>query len=429
MAPPNHTVPIEPGDDRARHLRVGLTVFAITMALLLVVLEVVLRLAGYSNVRISKRDENRGTARMPRVQLVYTDEGFSHVRFNGAGFRDDDWTQQKPSDTLRIAILGDSYVEALQVEEHERFSEVAERELNASGAAGGRKVQVMSFGVSGYGTAQELMTLRHHVWQYSPDLVVLAITPANDIRNNLKALELDDGRPYFHYVNGELVLDESFRRSPGHNRRGALYDLLLWATDHSTLADFTLRTVRSAASRASRRRQIEKAGVAGGFEDEAGLDVWVYSEPHDADQQEAWHVTEGIIRLMNEEVRKRGSRFLAVTLSSGRQVDPDLTVRQDFMRRLSVTDLFYPERRLCALGERAGFAVLALAPALQTYAEHNGVVLHGFSGSSSGHWNQVGHREVGRLLAEQVAAMWKAPSDQVGEPTPDCRSALRATSK
>jgi hypothetical protein len=407
----------------------GLTVTAVTVALLIVVLEAGLRLAGYTNVRMSKRDDNRGTARIPGVELVYTDEGFSHVRINSAGFRDDEWEVKKPGNTLRVAILGDSYVEALQVEEEERFAEIAQRELNAPGAAGGRKVEVMSFGVSGYGTAQELMTLRHHVWQYSPDLVVLAITPTNDVRNNLKALEQDDGRPYFHYVNSDLVLDESFRRSPGHNR-GASYDLLMWVTDHSTLADLTLRTVRSAQSRASRRRQIERSGVAGGFEDEAGLDVWVYSEPKDADKQEAWRVTEGIIQLMNEEARAKRSRFLAMTLTSGRQVDPNPSARKDFMRRLGVADLFYPERRVCALGESAGFAVLALAPALQQYAATNGVAVHGFRGRSSGHWNAVGHREAGRLLAEQVAAMWKAPNDQAGQhPAHGCLSVLRATTE
>jgi hypothetical protein len=76
------------------------------------------------------------------------------------------------------------------------------------------------------------------------------------------------------------------------------------------------------------------------------------------------------------------------------------------MHRLGVDDLFYPDRRIRALGERVGFAVLALAPALQEYAQRTGGNVHGFRGTSAGHWNAVGHREAGRLLADEVARMW-----------------------
>ena len=40
----------------------------------------------------------------------------------------------------------------------------------------GKQVEVINFGVSGYGTAQELLTLRQKVWDFSPDIVVLAFT-------------------------------------------------------------------------------------------------------------------------------------------------------------------------------------------------------------------------------------------------------------
>ncbi|HVT18767.1 MAG TPA: hypothetical protein VHQ90_21610 [Thermoanaerobaculia bacterium] len=51
--------------------------------------------------------------------------------------------------------------------------------------------------MAGYGTAQELLTLRHEVWRYAPDLVLLAFYTGNDVRNNERRLEQDPSRPYF----------------------------------------------------------------------------------------------------------------------------------------------------------------------------------------------------------------------------------------
>lgn len=389
-------------------------VLVVTLAVVLALLELGLRVVGYHNPRFSERDDQLGTARIPGVEFVYTDEGRGHVRINDAGFRDGNWSVPKPADTLRIAILGDSYVEALQVEEDERFSEIAERLLDRSAVAGGKRVQVMNFGVSGFSTAQELLTLRHRVWSYSPDLVVLAITPANDVRNNYKPLEQDNGRPYFVVDEGGLVLDDSFRHAPEHNR-GAWHGLILGLSDHSRLVAFSVRTVRSAVSRAARRQQLARAGGASGAEDEPGLDVWVFAEPSDDAQREAWRVTEKIIETMNSEVRARGAGFLAMVVTSGRQVDPDPASRETFRRRLGVDDLFYAEKRIEALGDRVDFPVLSLAPALQVAAESQQKRLHGFDGArSAGHWNRLGHQEAGRLLAEKIASLWQAGTSTDG---------------
>jgi hypothetical protein len=389
-----------------RSLVLGLIVAGLAAVIAALVLEVGLRVAGPTvPPRTSQRDDHRGTARIPGAAFLYTSEGRGHVRINAAGFRDDEWRLEKPAGTIRIALLGDSYVEAMQVEEHERFGEVAERLLNESRALG-QTVEVMHFGVSGYGTAQELQTLRHEVWKYRPDLVVLAMLPANDIRNNSPALEQDSGRPYFVFKDGQLVLDDSFRRSPEHNR-GAFYRTAMWLVDRSHLATASMNAARSALGRRSRQTQRDNAGAPAGFEEEAGLDVWVYAEPRDPRQQEAWQLTEAIVDRMRQEVADHGARFLVMVLPSGRQVDPYPQVRADFMRRLGVSDLYYAERRLGRLSERLGFDLLPLAPPLLEYAETHKALLHGFNGKQSlGHWNVAGNREAGRLLAAKIADTW-----------------------
>lgn len=93
-------------------------------------------------------------------------------------------------------------------------------------------------------------------------------------------------------------------------------------------------------------------------------------------------------------------KFLLVTGSSSIQVYPDRAVRQRFMQSIGTDDLFYPDRRIKALGEREGIDVLNLAPTLQEYAERSRTFLHGTDGF--GHWNALGHRLVGDLVAERL---------------------------
>jgi hypothetical protein len=129
----------------------------------------------------------------------------------------------------------------------------------------------------------------------------------------------------------------------------------------------------------------------------------VYREPSDGVWEEAWLVTEDLIVLMRDEVEARGAKFLVVTLSNGGQVHPKPAAREEFARRVAANDLFYPDLRIRKLGERVGFTVLNLAPALQAYAESRGVFLHGFgSDLGNGHWNEAGHRAAGELLAEHL---------------------------
>lgn len=384
----------------------------------LVTVEVVLRLMGFSKPSISQRDDYSGTIRRPGVEYVAQENGVPvEVRFNSDGFRDEDWTVAKPPDTFRIAVLGDSYVEAVQVALHDRFTDVLERALDRTEAVGGKRVHVLTFGVGGFGTAQELMCLRHYAWRYSPDLVVLAVTTGNDVRNNSKALQNDDGRPYFTFVNGTLTLDTSYRRSAAH-RRSAVKDSVFAVIAHFRTAQFAYQVWQNRSSLA-RRALITRAAESIG--DEVGLDSWVYVEPTHPLRAEAWNITEGLLALMSREVAERGAHFLVVTQSNGIQVHPDPAVRRAFSERLGVTDLFYPERRIAAAGRRDGYAVVNLAPELLERVTRSGDFLHGLDRKGGGHWNETGHYLAGTILAREISAFLRGTHSATRDPREDER--------
>ncbi|MDQ3743012.1 MAG: SGNH/GDSL hydrolase family protein [Acidobacteriota bacterium] len=430
-------------------MRVRVAVVLASVVVGLVIFEVFLRAVGYTYPLFYQPDEVRGYSLKPGMEGWYRKEGAAFVRINSEGLRDREHSKAKPAGVLRVAVVGDSYAEAFQVEQEKAFWSVLEKRLALCPALAGRQVEVINFGVSGYGTAQELLTLREKVWDYSPDVVLLAVTTNNDVSDNLRALKATDEIPYFVLRGEELTPDNSFRDTRSFRLRdSALNRLGRWLRDHlrfvqaiheaqaalkSRLAAWReRRAAQPAQNGANSAGNANSAGDAGGANsapgansagsartqttgqegtptEEPGTANMIYREPSDENWRAAWRVTEKLLATMNAEVKSRGARFYVVTVSNGIQVFPDPQARKSFAQRLGVADLFYPERRLSALGEREGFPVLNLAPALQAYADQHKVFLHGFGPDrGNGHWNEEGHRVAGEMIAEWLCETMNA---------------------
>lgn len=373
--------------------------------------EIMLRIAGFSYPEFYQPDAARGYALRPGKEGWYMKEGKAFVRINSDGLRDREHAKAKPPGTFRIAVMGDSYPEAFPVDMADAFWVVLEKKLQECGAFGGKTIEVINFGVSGYGTAQELITLREHVWSYAPDLVMLTMTTNNDISDNVRTLKKTNRVPYFVYQDGKLVLDDSFKRTRTFQwRQSHIARAGRWFEDHLRLVQAIERahlklklwwTAKPAPAPTAQAATGQAAPVAAA--DELGADSIVYRQPGDEVWHDAWRVTEGLLLTMRDEVQGHGAKFLVVTLSNGIQVYPDRQVREGFLRHVGATDLFYPDRRIAALGAKENIAVMMLAPDLQAYADQNKAFLHGFPGNVGyGHWNQLGHRVAGELIAKEM---------------------------
>lgn len=390
--------------------RLALILFSLLIGM--IIAELGLRAASYSYPGFYMSDATRGHALTPGMTGWYRKEGEAYVQINSAGQRDRERTKAKPADTIRIAVIGDSYAEAFQVPVEQAFWAVMEEQLRTINPVPGKQIEVLNFGVSGYGTAAELITLREHVWDYAPDIVLLAVTTNNDVADNSRELKKTDEAPYFVYRDGELVLDDSFKTSRAFLlRQSRLSRVGRWIKDHSRLLQAINEAHRSfkillASSKSPANRQAfeppTKSDLSARSE-ELGIDNVVYVEPGNPVWNDAWQVTEGLIRVMRDEVTGRGAKLVVVTLSNGPQVLPDPGAREEFMKRLGIVDLLYPDNRIRSLCLRENIPVITLAPDLQSYAEKNGSFLHGFgSNLGNGHWNAIGHRVAGELIAQKL---------------------------
>ena len=381
----------------------------------LAVTEICLRIINYSFPTFYSADEFRGYVLTPQIEGWYRKEGESYVRINSAGLRDVEHSKTKPANTLRIAVIGDSYAEALQVPLENAFWKIAENRLQQCAALGGKTIEVINFGVSGYGTAQELITLQQKVWEYAPDVVLLAVTTNNDVTDNLRALKKTDEIPYFVYRGDRLEADNSFRENPAFRwRNSALSRFGTWLRDHLRFvqlghqAQYALKNYlaknKAPAQQVSNQPSPQNPPKSSPVQaEDVGIDNLIYREPVDAVWQEAWRVTEGLLREMRAEAEQKNAKFVVVTLSNGIQVFPEAAPRRAFLDRIGATDIFYPDTRIKNFGARENIAVFTLAPELQAYAEQNKVFLHGFGENiGNGHWNSEGHRVAGEKLSQKL---------------------------
>ena len=154
----------------------------------LAALEVALRLASYSTPQLHQLDVELGwSLRANKSGSYAAQDGRIGVAINSAGFRDREHLLDKPDPVYRIAVLGDEYSESMGIALRDTWWWRLEPELQRCDFQPGKLVEVLNFGVAGYGTAQELVLLQRTAMRYAPDLVLLQFS-ADDVIDNSFAL-------------------------------------------------------------------------------------------------------------------------------------------------------------------------------------------------------------------------------------------------
>jgi hypothetical protein len=85
-----------------------------------------------------------GHSTLPNLDGIWRKENRARVITNSFGLRDDAIAVQKPHNGIRVALVGDSYTEALQVEHAQTFEAVAEKHI--AGMMPDRSFEIVNLG-------------------------------------------------------------------------------------------------------------------------------------------------------------------------------------------------------------------------------------------------------------------------------------------
>jgi hypothetical protein len=397
---------------RKSGLRTNVALTLVSLALSLLLGEALLRWVGYDRPQWNKLDPLVGWRPRPGITGWYPGEVENYIAINREGYRDTNHPLIKPPGTYRVLLLGDSMSEGREVAFQDLYWKRLEALLPQCQDFAGRRIEVISFAVNGYGTAQEFLTLRERGLKYRPDLVLLAFFTGNDFTDNVAALGRHRDRPYFVVRDGQLVLEKTAGMAPNFASRQRFDDLKQRFLD-------PIRIVQLFREGQARLRALFRYGHPDPTRtDQPGLDNRVFSPPSGADWEQAWAVTEALIAAIAEGAHAGGAAFAMTTLTNPFQVLPEAAARQRFAAELGVPDLTYPDRRLAEFAAANRLPAAILAPALGAYAAAHHVSLHGSDPRQPiGHWNALGHRlaaeELSRDLCGFMAAgRLAAPSTQ-----------------
>lgn len=366
-----------------RRLAARLALLAGTLAFCVLALEIALRVLGIGSPPMTERDAVVGQRFVRNFQGNVLDAESGRtvlLRFNHEGFRGPDRPCEKPPGIRRVALLGDSMIAALGVEEEETLAGRLERLLNQS-PAGPARWEVLNFGIPGSSTGQELALTRSVVSRYQPDVVLVAFFVGNDLADNSRRLS-NNPRIYFDLDSaGHLVQLPTSAAKTG---------LSAWLNRHSRLYVWQKEAIRRA-----RYRLIQQAGLL-----EPGQ--WIYSTDESPDVAQAWKLTGALFAALAEEARTAGWRLGVIEIPAAQQIYTD-----SFEKMLEpVTDKGekfdpdWPDRRLKELCQQAGVSLLSLtadfrhaAPAHSLARTEEWLFIGG-----EGHFNARGNR----LAAEAV---------------------------
>src|SRR5688572_22852166 len=385
---------------RLKRLTVGLLLSLSSILVTAAALETWLAMAGIGTKPIHRYVPGKGSTYMPNAYYRHTKEGFSEGFINSHGFRDYERTHEKPPKTFRILVLGDSYVEALQIALADSFPALLEKKLNA--ASSSTRFEVINLGQSGFGTAEEYMRYLNFGIQYSPDLILVAFLTGNDFSDNSKFLSQENRGLYFEFdKNGNLVLDHSFwdryEQSLTFGKR--LFQKLKQESYVANFISERLYLFRLQLRDSEFRRRFarqEQKRLTRDIDDFSALNIYL-SEISDHWKQ-AHAITAALLKKFRNSAEANGSRFVLVTLSNAEQVHPEIQ-RELRERHPNVSfDFEQPDRVIEHIAKRENIDYLKLMPVFRGHHLRTGQYLHGFGGSKGGHWNENGHR----LAADRI---------------------------
>jgi hypothetical protein len=342
---------------------------ALAAAAVLLLVEVTLRAIGYAAPHWYQLDPLLGWKLHPHRHGWYVADGVkSPVHITPQGFRDREHPLDKADGMYRIAILGDEYSEAMAVPLTQTWWWQLPRELQRCGFQPDKLVEVLNFGVGGYGTAQEYVLLETTAIRYQPDLVLLQFSPG-DVIDNSAALTSERDRPFFVLdAHGVPRIDDSFALKPEFDSRmQTRYRLVEEISDHS-------RSYQLA-------RQLAELAFIG--EAHADGELAALHQPRDAAWEKAWRVTEALVGSLNSFARRNGAQLAVIAIPHPRQTGRDMS---------------YPDQRIGAFAKQTGIGFVSLAGEMraETYRP-------------SGRWTPEAHRVAAQFVARRLCRATRQP--------------------
>jgi len=361
---------------------------SLSTALCLFLIEVGLRLSYPQNLSLSYQTRDGLRILRPNHRGVFRGvETTEPYQTNSFGMRDQEHSIEKPAGIYRVLVLGDSFMEALQVPFEWSFPYLLGKRLKEMDH---KQVEVINAAVSGWGTDDELAYLERFGIQFKPDLILIAMTLTNDLNDNLAE--------EFHTFENSILKARPRQQIPAFDYR--IWQMKAFLGAHSHFYQLIRLWWHS--------RGIE----LGGQQLSAQVAALLQLTPSDRISR-GWRLTLALFRKIRDVGQTIGAKTAIVLIPISVQVNaagPDEFLKQHQLSRESI-ELDRPQRLMEAFGEQEGIEVIDLLPAFRRGDSPCGTQL---VLKRDGHWTPCGHEVAAQAVVQTLVAGELGPQAKSG---------------
>lgn len=354
-------------------MNVGLCVISTGLGLLLG--EVGLRLFWPQNLSLSYQTRDGLKILRPNHQGVYRGvETVQPYQTNSFGMRDREHQVEKPKGSYRVLVLGDSFMEALQVRFEQAFPSVLEGKLNQVSL---QQVEVINAAVSGWGTDDQLTYLSRYAIRFQPDLILVGMTLTNDVSDNL-------AERFHHLTNHELI------ERPARE---------------FSFAEYKFWQAKAALGSYSHLYQLIRLGwhsreiEVGGEQLEAHVVDQLSKEPSER-LKEGWRLTFELFKKIRTTGEMIGAEVVVFLIPISAQLGEEGLGEFAQTHHLSQVAPYGPQEAMKAFGQTEQIQIIDLLPCFrECQGEGRRLIL-----KRDGHWTEEGHEVAASLVWQTLIA-------------------------
>ena len=387
------------------------------LVLAIVALELMAQVVAYLGVMPGSVHLDGGYA--PQGRIYHNREGFGNGRANNFGWYYPQFALEEG--TRRVALIGDTYIQALQIDPQQHLGVRLEDKLNE--AAGARSAEVLALGHPGYGPGLylDLEMLDFAESAFEPDEIIVFIHLGNDLRNLTRPSDLD---VYF-----SLPDDETFEIHPGNFSRWhdvAHYVLTGYEPYHplrvlksNYLTPALLRSVSDAVGLTRRdalasdqraadpfdipgvrgvitRRSDKVVGghravLAMDIAQTPGLSNFLFEKDAGEEATEAYHIMQLLLQRFTDYLRERDIPVRLVTIPVFPEAFYQTFDGGTWTPNLGDYDLFLPEQMLVQIAQENRSPVLAMGRTMLADQMTTQEIQSFFYAAGTGHLTPQGH--------------------------------------
>ena len=335
-------------------------------------------------------DENLGWRFIAnkRGAISYTVGRPHYIETNSQGFRDG--PPPSPGDPKRkILVLGDSFVSNVTIEASKVFTEVLEEWLP--------DVEVLNFGVNGYGQTQEYLLLKQWLPHIKPGLVVLVISVRTDFDDNAGGYWLYP-RPVARcdLSSSTLTIDPPPPPTSPAEQGKAIHERALAFLGKSHVYSLLARRAQILVGRYTQTHDGEYATSL-----ETPPELYLCRvEP--SDQTEMLYRTMATLLIaISEYTEEQGVPTLFLVAPSFLQADPQLwtSALVEIGEDIEAYDRTLPDTRLIQLATHNNLSMIDLLPILEAELAQGRPSYN----VKQQHWNSHGNHVVAGVLLKYLA--------------------------